>query len=104
MYSYIVERTQIYLTSDEAQALDREASIQGVTRSHLIREAIDARFLTSRESQAQRMLAILEEYGAPWADRDDIRDGATYVEEIRHGIGAGEGTQPPGPLPDGPAG
>lgn len=87
MYPYIMERTQIYLTSDEAQALDREASDRGVTRSHLIREAIDARYLTSRQGQAQRILAILEEFGAPWADRDDIPDGELYVDWIRHGMG-----------------
>lgn len=88
MYTYIMERTQIYLTSEEAAALDQEASVRGVTRSHLIREAIDARYLTSRQGQAQRILAILEEFGAPWADRDDIPDGFTYVERIRHGMGA----------------
>ncbi len=104
MYPYIMERTQIYLTSDEAQALDREARVRGVTRSHLIREAIDARYVTSRESQARRILAILEEFGAPWADRDDIPDGETYVDWIRHGIGTGEEVRTARPHRDRPEG
>ena len=87
MYTYIVERTQIYLTEEEASALDREAQARGVTRSHLIREAIDVRYRTSRESQAQRLLAALEELGPPWALRDDMPDGERYVERVRGGAG-----------------
>jgi predicted transcriptional regulator len=86
MYTYIaMERTQIYLTSDEASALDRIASERGVTRSHLIREAIDAAYVSPRESQRDRLLATLAEIGPPWSDRTDLPDGETYVERIRAG-------------------
>ena len=45
MYTYIMQRTQIYLTSREAAALDAAARQTGQTRSHLIREAIEAVYL-----------------------------------------------------------
>ena len=42
MYTYIVDRTQIYLTPEESAALERESIATGKTKSQLIREAIDA--------------------------------------------------------------
>jgi hypothetical protein len=78
-----MERTQIYLTREEATALDRIAAVRGVTRSHLIREAIDSTYVTPQRSQRDRLLAVLEELGPPWADRADLPDGETYVERIR---------------------
>ena len=83
MYPYIMERTQIYLSSEETQALDRIAAERGVTRSHLLREAVDARYVHTQASQRQRLLAVLDELGGPWEDRSDIGDGAAYVERIR---------------------
>jgi hypothetical protein len=41
MYTYIMKRTQIYLTSDEARAIAEAAQKSGRTQSHLIRDAID---------------------------------------------------------------
>jgi hypothetical protein len=64
-----MERTQIYLMTEEAAALDRVAAERGVTRSHLIREAVDPAYLTRERSQRDRLLAVLAELGAPWADR-----------------------------------
>ena len=87
MYTYIaMERTQIYLTTEEAVALDRLATERGVTRSHLIREAIDATYGSPHRSQRDRLLAVLVELGPPWADRTDLPDGETYVERIRAGM------------------
>ena len=52
MYTYIVERTQIYLSREQADALDREAKRTGTTRSHLIREAIAEKYDTRRDLDA----------------------------------------------------
>ena len=83
MYKSIMERTQIYLSAEETDALDRIAAERGVTRSHLIREAIHARYVYARESQRMRMLAVIDQLGGPWEGRSDITDGETYVERSR---------------------
>jgi predicted DNA-binding protein len=81
MYTYIVERTQIYLSRDEAAALDREAKRRGQTRSHLIREAIDRVYLADASNDALAA-AIDESFGA-WKDRAET--GEEYVERVRSG-------------------
>jgi len=81
MYMYIVERTQIYLSREEATALDREAKRRGQTRSHLIREAIDRVYL-SEPSQEEVLEALDASFGA-WKNRAE--SGEEYVERIRSG-------------------
>ena len=81
MYMYIVERTQIYLSREEATALDREAKRRGQTRSHLIREAIDRVYL-SEPSQDEVLEALDASFGA-WKNRSE--SGEEYVERIRSG-------------------
>lgn len=80
MYTYIVERTQIYLSKREKAALTRAAKETGRTRSQLIREAIEARYLTS---QADDLIAALERTAGLWADWAET--GEAYVERIRSG-------------------
>jgi predicted transcriptional regulator len=79
MYTYIVERTQIYLSSEQAAALDREARRTGTTRSHLIREAIDRAYLTSPDRD--RILVGLRASAGAWKNRTET--GEEYVERIR---------------------
>ena len=81
MYTYIVERTQIYLSREEAAALDREARRRGQTRSHLIREAIDRVYLS--EPSVDDVLAALKASAGAWKDRTE--SGEEYVERIRSG-------------------
>jgi predicted DNA-binding protein len=81
MYIYIVERTQIYLSREEAAALDREARRRGQTRSHLIREAIDRAYLS--EPSVEDVLATLEATAGAWVDHPE--SGEEYVERIRAG-------------------
>jgi hypothetical protein len=50
MYTYTVDRTQIYLTPDESAALERESIKTGKTKSQLIREAIDEKYGINRSS------------------------------------------------------
>lgn len=81
MYTYIVERTQIYLSKEQANALDREAKRTGTTRSHLIREAIEARYGSERSPEDVRK--ILEATAGLWRDRTET--GEEYVERVRSG-------------------
>lgn len=81
MYTYIVERTQIYLSREQAAALDREAKRTGTTRSHLIREAIDARYGPDRD--AERVREALHATAGLWSDRPE--NGEAYVERLRSG-------------------
>ena len=81
MYTYIVERTQIYLTKRETAALDRAARETGRTRSDLIREAIEQTYLSASDADALR--DALDATNGLWSDRDE--SGEAYVERIRSG-------------------
>jgi len=81
MYTYTVQRTQIYLTSREAAALDAAARQTGQTRSHLIREAIEVVYLGSTDTD-DRLRALTESAGI-WADRRET--GEMVVERLRPG-------------------
>ena len=81
MYTYIVERTQIYLSREQAAALDREAKRTGTTRSHLIREAIEARYGPDRSGDEVR--EALRATAGLWSDRPE--SGEAYVERTRSG-------------------
>ena len=81
MYTYIVERTQIYLSREQAAALDREAKRRGTTRSHLIREAVDRTYLLTPDRE--RVLAALRASAGAWSDRSET--GEEYVERLRTG-------------------
>ena len=81
MYTYIMERTQIYLSRQQAGALDREAKRRGTTRSHLIREAIDAKYASAADHEQVKQ--ALEATAGLWKDRAET--GAEYVERMRSG-------------------
>jgi hypothetical protein len=82
MYTYIMERTQIYLTKDQAVALDREAHRRGTTRSHLIREAIAERY-GPKKKDPEEIIRVLEETAGLWKDRTET--GAEYIDRMRSG-------------------
>lgn len=81
MYTYIVDRTQIYLTREQAVALDREAKRMGTTRSHLIREAIADRYPADKDRD--RIERALQATAGLWGDRTET--GEAYVERLRTG-------------------
>jgi hypothetical protein len=81
MYTYIVERTQIYLSKHQAAALDREARRRGTTRSHLIREAVEERYGTGRDRAHIR--EVLGNVAGLWSDRTET--GEQYVDRVRTG-------------------
>ncbi len=63
MMIYIVKRTQIYLDEDQDAKLERRAAAVGVTKSALIRAAID-KFLSRERSPLELEGALDETYGA----------------------------------------
>jgi predicted transcriptional regulator len=80
MYTYIMNRTQIYLSDAEAKALEREAHATGRTKSRLIRDAIDRVYLGGKD--ASELVRALEASAGAWSRHED---GAAYVEGIRSG-------------------
>lgn len=79
-----MRRTQIYLDDDQASRLDERASANGVTRSRVIRIAIDE-YLTQdeRDTAAWRSRwqeAVQKTAGAA----PGLAAGAEYVESLRH--------------------
>jgi predicted DNA-binding protein len=96
MYTYIVERTQIYLTARESAALDAAARRTGRTRSHLIREAIEAVYL--RETDIAERLAVLDATAGVWTDRTQS------TEEIVAAMRTGRIARQRDDDPDGTAG
>ncbi len=76
-------RTQIYLDEDQAQRLDQRAATAGVTRSSMIRQAVEE-FLARAEWDAASWRARWRKAveatagAAPY-----LPDGATYVDELR---------------------
>jgi predicted DNA-binding ribbon-helix-helix protein len=75
-----MHRTQVMLEEHQYRRLKRESENSGRSIGELVREAIDEKYGRSQE----RMWAALEASWGAWADRDDIGDGAEYVERIRN--------------------
>jgi hypothetical protein len=81
MYTYIMQRTQISLTSEERQALDAESARTGKSLSALIREAVERSYGLSRSSDDD--LDLMRQSFGSWSNRDE--DGASTVERLRSG-------------------
>lgn len=71
-------RTQITLTDEELELLDRAAKATGASRSELIRRAIHTAY--GSRSKAERTAALNRSAGS-WRGRDFT--GADYVDAIR---------------------
>jgi predicted transcriptional regulator len=78
-----VRRTQIYLDDDQTARIDERAAAEGVTRSTVIRRAVDEYLSRDREDpaawRARWREAVTRTAGiAPYLPRGDV-----YVEELR---------------------
>ena len=82
MYTYIMERTQIYLDKKHTEALDRAARKLGRSRSDLIRAAIEKEYVDN-EAEKERVLTILRETYGAWGPSDE--DPETFVDSLRSG-------------------
>ena len=76
-------RTQIYLTQEQQKRLTLASRRAAVTKSELIRHAID-QFLAQQlaatsASKAQRLSSI----AGLWAGREDMADPSAYVRSLR---------------------
>lgn len=78
VYSGVVGRTQVYLTDEELELLDRAGRETGASRSELIRRAVRSTF--GARTKADKLHALQSSAGS-WADRDFT--GAEYVDAIR---------------------
>lgn len=79
---YIMKRTQIYLDEDQDARLSKRAEAAGVTKSTLIRQALDD-FLEGPLDEKARLSRFLSAVDEIAKTPLDLPDGATYVEEIR---------------------
>ena len=80
MYMYIMRRTQIYLTEELDAVLERVARATGVTKSQLIRDAIEEKFL--RTAGPSELLRALGSSAGSWRRRET---GEAYVDRLRTG-------------------
>jgi len=78
-----LQRTQVYLTRSERNALDRAQQESGVTQSELVRRAIDRVYLGRERLTRAERLRIARAAAGAWAERDET--GAAYVERVRSG-------------------
>lgn len=83
MYTeYIMRRTQIYLDQEQARRLDRWAAGEGVTRSAVIREAIDG-YLSRPEPGGARLGRFRAAVRTAAGAAPYLPAGEEYVEGIR---------------------
>lgn len=73
----MMERTQIYLTREEREALKTIAERLGQSQSEIIREAVD-RYI--EEINRKDRNEIMREAFGIWADREDLPQ---FFEELR---------------------
>ena len=81
--SQSLERTQIYLTQMQQTRLAAACRRAAVTKSELIRQAVD-QFLSQQAPPSPADKARhLEGLAGMWADRSDMADPAAYVRTLR---------------------
>jgi predicted DNA-binding protein len=80
MYTYTVDRTQIYLTPEESAALERASIETGKTKSQLIREAIDEKYRP--RPTLEEFMAVLEASFGAWKEEPG-EDRSAYLKDLR---------------------
>jgi predicted DNA-binding protein len=80
--SYIMNRTQIYLSDEQERALAERAERLGRTKSALIREAIDS-YLEPRSSEARALARLRTAVADAHGCASHLPTGERYVEELR---------------------
>jgi len=80
--SYIVKRTQIYLDDGQHDQLSRRAAAEGLTKSALIRRAVDA-YLDDGADEKLRLARFKAAVEAVAGAAPDLPQGSLYVERLR---------------------
>lgn len=75
-----MERTQIYLDSEQKEKLLSLADETGRTMAELIREAVQ-QYIVKIEAEK---IDTINDLAGLWKDRDDIDDSCEYVNELRN--------------------
>lgn len=66
-----MKRTQIYLTEKEQKELERLSEERDVSKSSIVREAVDE-YLAKHSKERRKK--VLEKVAGIWKDRDDLPD------------------------------
>jgi predicted DNA-binding protein len=79
--SYIMQRTQIYLSAEQALRLAQRARAAGTTRSMVIREAIEEYLAKPDEdTRLSELRGVLDDLARKPLD---LPEGAAYVDALR---------------------
>lgn len=76
-------RTQIYLTQSQQTRLQAASRRASLTKSELIRQAVDQFLERQSISAPADKLQRLKHIEGLWADRDDLDDPSAYVQQLR---------------------
>ncbi len=77
-----MKRTQIYVEEEQDKSLADRAAAAGVTKSHLIRKAIDT-YLKGSSDEALRIERFRTAVRAAAGSANYLPDGKSYVEALR---------------------
>ena len=81
--SQTLERTQIYLTQTQQSRLAAACRRAAVTKSELIRQAVDQFLSQQAHPSSADKAQHLDGLAGLWADREDMADPAAYVRTLR---------------------
>ena len=82
MYTtYIVRRTQIYLTEEQGRLLEGRSKATGATISQLIRTAVDNAYARRRSMSRAERVRLARVTAGSWKEFPET--GEEYVERIR---------------------
>lgn len=81
-----MKRTQIYLAEEQTQRLDRWASTHGMTRSELIRDAVD-QYLARQcgQDEAARLARFKQAVRETAGIAAHLPPGKQYIAQLREG-------------------
>lgn len=83
MYNlYIVRRTQIYLDDRQDDQLARRAIAEGVTKSALVRRAVDE-YLDEHGDERLRLARFKQAVDAVAGAAPELPQGSVYVDRLR---------------------
>ena len=79
--SYIMRRTQIYLTEEQGRLLESRSKATGSTVSQLIRTAVDSVYSRRRAMSKAQRVRLARSVAGSW--KAFAETGEEYVERIR---------------------